>query len=211
MSESIATLLSIAGPPIRTPVAPTAALDGWGARGAELAALLALRNGFYAYESALLVRPLQNSQPPLGLVEWNASDLWRAEYEIDLEDALFFAEDVFADQFCLRGDSVCRFRSECGEFKEAWPSLEAWARHLLDDYEYATGQRLAHEWQLRDGQLPVGRRLVGKLPFVLNGKYELENLYCAADVDAMRFYGALATQVRALPEGAEVVITTDRA
>ncbi len=46
-------------------------LQPWGRLGTDLAKLLAQRNGFWAYESALLVRPSTNASAPLGLFEWN--------------------------------------------------------------------------------------------------------------------------------------------
>ena len=62
----------------------------------ELTEMLRLKNGFYAYESSLLVRPIRNERSPLGLLEWNAPELWKASYSDNLVDVLFFAEDVFA-------------------------------------------------------------------------------------------------------------------
>src|ERR1700683_3555570 len=71
--------------------------------GDELLGLLSIRNGFYAFESALLIRPLYSESDPLGLVQWNRADLWKSEYKSKLGDVVCFAEDIFGVQFCIEG------------------------------------------------------------------------------------------------------------
>ncbi len=117
MHLAIDKLLSISSGPIRDPVAGASFLDRWGSLGRELAELLRRKNGVYAFESALQVRPLQSEVPPLGLVEWNAPELWKGEYIDDLDSVLFFAEDIFGCQFCIRGDQICSFDPETAFFE----------------------------------------------------------------------------------------------
>ena len=68
----------------------TQVLEPWGELGKELAALLTERNGIYAFDSALLIRPLGDSDPVLGLERWNDHRLWRGTYP-DLHLLHFFA------------------------------------------------------------------------------------------------------------------------
>src|SRR5450631_3114757 len=68
--------------------------------GLELFNMLECKNGFYAFESALHVFPM-TSATGLSLEEWNADTLWRNGYKDLAEGLLFFAEDVFQNQFCL--------------------------------------------------------------------------------------------------------------
>ena len=114
MDHSINKLLSIASEPICGPLYGEEALNKWGTRGKELAEMLKLKNGFYAYESALLVRPFRQDQTPMGLLEWNDPQRWKAEYVEDLSTAFFFAEDVFGGQHCIREDTICTFDPETG-------------------------------------------------------------------------------------------------
>ena len=109
MLPQIAKLLSLASEPIAGPQKEPDALDAWGRIGDDLAEMLKQRNGFFAYESALLVRPLRNDGNPCGLLEWNEPGRWRFEYSDSLADALFFAEDVFGGQYCIHRDAVCTF------------------------------------------------------------------------------------------------------
>ena len=170
----------------------------------ELAEMLSIKNGFYAFESALLVRPLSHHGKPLGIIEWNAPGLWKSEYERSLDNLLCFAEDVFGGQFALGQDAVIAIDPETGEQEEIARTLEGWADALLRDSSFRTGQPLTHDWQMQHGPLTVGHRLVPKTPFVTGGKFVLENLYSIADVEGMRFRGSIARQVRDVPDGAHV-------
>lgn len=210
MHNGIAKMLSLASEPIGDPLNEMGALSNWGILGKELAEMLRSKNGFYAYESALLVRPLRNAQAPFGLLEWNAPKLWKAEYVENLDAAFFFAEDVFGGQYCVREDMICTFDPETGIFEEISSSLGAWAEEVMADYHFRSGYPLAHEWQMANGALPLGVRLLPKIPFVCGGKFELENLYPITDIKGMLFRASIANQIRDLPDGAEIVLKTSR-
>jgi hypothetical protein len=204
---AVTKLLSISGEPLSPPVGvdeSTPYLSKWGTLGKELAETLNWKNGFYAFESALLVRPLQNAASPLGLREWNAPELWKGKYVENLADVLFFAEDAFGGQFCIRDQSVCTFDPETGLLEVMGSSLGAWANEMLADSEFRTGYPLAHAWQARNGPLPTGVRLLPKMPFVCGGKYEVENLYPLDEVKGMQFRASIANQIRDLPDGAQI-------
>lgn len=64
--------------------------------GASLFHMLQLKNGFYAFESALHVCPV-TSDSETGLEAWNDDSLWRDEYRDLAEGLLFFAEDILQD------------------------------------------------------------------------------------------------------------------
>jgi hypothetical protein len=49
-------------------------------------------------------------------------------------------------------------------------------------------------------------RLLPKLPFVLGGEYNLDNLYLANSVEGMRFRGSIARQIQNIPDGNKVVL-----
>jgi len=179
-------------------------LTGW-SLGPELFRMLKQRNGFYAFESALHVFPLKHD-PASGLEGWNADSLWRNEYRDLAQGLLFFAEDILQDQFCLsvKGDGVFRFYAETGHTEFLAESLEKWAEKILTNYGVETGWPLAHEWQLKNGPLPRGQRLMPKIPFFMGGEYNLENLWAGNPLEGMRFKGDLAMQTRDLPSGSKV-------
>ena len=177
------------------------------ALGPELFQLLAARNGFYAFEHALHVVPLRSDiTGTMTLEDWNSDTLWRNAYGGLADGLLFFAEDIFGDQFCLSATQagILRFSAETGETTLLAESVEKWADLLLSNCKIETGWQLAHEWQAKNGQLQFGQRLQPKIPFVLGGKYQLDNLYAGDAVERMLFNGDLASQLKDLPDGAQI-------
>lgn len=178
--------------------------------GAELMGLLWKKNGFYAFESALLVRPFSSNKPPLGILQWNEPLLWKREYKSDLSGAVFFGEDVFGIQLCLRENAIARFNPETAEFKTIASDLEGWARWLLEEHKNRTGWPLAHFWQLRHGPLKPGIRLPPKVPFVLGGNFTLDNLDEFNEVDGLRYEATLANHLLEYPDGTTVKLRVER-
>lgn len=209
MNHSISKFLSIASESIASPIGAPDFLTRWGTLGHELAEMLKSKNGFYAYESALLVRPLNNACPPLGLQEWNAYDLWKMNYTENFSEVLFFAEDVFGGQYCINQNKICTFDPETAAFEAMSSSLGEWASDVMADYQFRTGFPLAHAWQIKNSPLLPGNRLLPKIPFVCGGKYDVENLYSITDVKGMLFRASLANQVRGLPDGAKIIFKTE--
>jgi hypothetical protein len=206
VNQQFDKLISIASEPIGSRLEPGHMLDSWGSQGNELAELLRSKNGFYAYESALLVRAMDSDSAPVGLLEWNAPTLWKSAYEENLSDTLFFAEDAFGGQYCIRAQAIYSFDPETGLFEAVSDSLRGWVEEVLRDYPFRTGYPLAHAWQMTNGPLAVGTRLIPKTPFVCGGQYDVGNLYVATDLDGMIFRASIANQIRDLPDGTEIVI-----
>ncbi|WP_086820580.1 hypothetical protein [Allokutzneria sp. NRRL B-24872] len=155
--------------------------------------------GLYAFELALHVFSAHTAE------EWNAQDGWRSGFPNLDPDWWFFAEDVFADQFFRTPTGeVGVFRAEEGEAEMLAPDIEGWAEMVLGDFEVWTGHPVAHEWQKEHGRLAEGERLTPKIPFVLGGSYELDNLYAASAVEIMAFRASLAAQVESLSDGTEI-------
>jgi hypothetical protein len=209
MHSAIAKLISLGGEPLAGAIDRNEAdhyLGKWGERGQELAEMLDHKNGCYAFDGALLIRPFQRGDAPLGIVEWNDESLWRNQYVEDLAGALFFAEDLFGGQFCIRDGEVWTFEPETGAFEQMSPTIGDWGLEILADSDLRTGRPLADEWRTKEHALQTGRRLLPKRPFVLEGKYEIDNLYSIGDVEGMRFRASIANQIRDVPDGSTVEI-----
>ncbi|WP_448123670.1 SMI1/KNR4 family protein [Pseudomonas veronii] len=175
----------------------------------QLLGMLCQRNGFYALESALHVFPTHSSQNEIGICDWNESALWRSGYKGLADGCLFFAEDVFGGQFCIKDSKVYTFDPETGSLEYLADDIESWAQILLSDYEVLTGYPLAHQWQKQNGQLAAGKRLLPKVPFVLGGEFVLDNLYLADAVEGMRFRADIVSQIKELPDGAQIRLNID--
>jgi len=175
-----------------------------GKLGQELQALLNKKNGFFAFESALRVFPSCSSELSIGLDDWNSDNLWRKDYSGLADGCLFFAEDIFGGQFCIKNEVVCSFDPETGGLEEMAPSLEKWAKELLNEYNVWTGYSLAHEWQEHNGILANDTRLMPQTPFVCGGQFELGNLVAINAISGMRSRANLARQIVDLPDGAQI-------
>ncbi len=215
MSEHLSHLLSVAsgtitGPPSENAMTALATIATAPRAVGELSALLADKNGFYAFESALLVRPLDHERHPLGVLQWNYPKLWRQDYRVDLGRSVFFAEDIFGMQFCLKEDGIHSFDPETGNFTKVADTLEGWAHWILENHRVRTGWPLAHQWQVQHGPLPLGTRLLPKVPFVCNGAFSIENLYALNDAEGMRFRAIIANQLVGVPDGTTVVFKIDK-
>lgn len=170
----------------------------------DLLRMLCQRNGFYALESALHVFPAHSSQQEIGLDDWNDNALWRDAYKKLADGCLFFAEDVFGGQFCIKDNQVYTFDPETGTLDYLADDIEGWAKAIIGDYEVLTGYTLAHQWQKQNGQIPAKKRLLPKMPFVAGGEFSLDNLYLVDSVEGMKFRADIANQIKDLPDGAQI-------
>lgn len=170
----------------------------------DLQWLLNQKNGFVAFESSLHVLPLGLAVMSSNLSDWNSPNTWRDSYRGLADVGLYFAEDIFGNQFCARDDGIFAFDAETAETKGIASGLDQWAELILDDYAYWSGFPISHEWQLQNGALAPGSRLVPRRPFVLGGEYSAENLRAIAAARGMRWRGNLANQIHGLADGAQI-------
>ncbi|MGO9567259.1 MAG: SMI1/KNR4 family protein [Desulfomonilaceae bacterium] len=211
MARSIDRLTLIGGDSICQEPAHfrTNILDSLGDLGRQLAGFLSRKNGFYAFESALHVFPACQKEGVMDLEKWNDPGLWIAEYHDMALGTFFFAEEIYGDQFGIRGREVVRFEAETGVTESIASSLEEWASLILKDCNYQTGYPLAHNWQQIHGPLPKGERLVATTPFVLGGDFDVANLFALDAVKAMRYHGDIALRIRGVPDGSKIIFKVD--
>ena len=206
MTPSLTTLARIGSSATR-PSPPSRERLGKVAGPAELESLLSLlqcKNGFYAFESALHVFSDLGTATEPGLIAWNDIGTWRREFDGMADDVVFFAEDLFGNQFGMRGPSVVGFDPETGAFSAMAANLEEWASNVLGDYNLWTGCSLAREWQKKHGSIPFGSRLLPITPFILGGDFEVGNLQLMNALDGMKYRASIARQISELPDGATV-------
>lgn len=170
----------------------------------DLLRMLRQRNGFYALESALHVFPTHSSSQEICLDDWNESTLWRNAYKELADGCLFFAEDIFGGQFCIKDNLIYTFDPETGALDYLADDMEGWAKAIITDYEILTGYPLAHQWQQQNGPLPTKKRLLPKIPFVVGGEFKMDNLYSIDSVEGMRFRANIAIQIKELPDGSQI-------
>lgn len=207
-AKKLAALLDISSPPLCSERASdVASLAEATPAMRDVFEALSIKNGFYAFESALLFRPLSTCGNVLGVIEWNFADGWRAAYGSLVDGIVFFAEDIFAVQFGVGADGVVSFNPETGALHVIAATLEEWAGAILGDYEELTGFPVAHEWQSVNGALAPGQRLLPRVPFVLGGEYDSNNLVAIGELEAMRKLGGLFQTITELADGEKVTLS----
>ena len=204
MKSNLSKLLALASEPIsRYRVAPIEIIANYGSHHLvqELSGFLAQRNGFFAYEKALYVRPFDVSMPEYGLSTWNAQSNWRNAYQGLADNCLFFAEDIFGDQFAIQHGGIVRFKPETGDVEAIADSLDGWADAILQEPEVETGYPVALNWTATYGAFANNQRLIPKTFFVIGGGYELENFYAFDCAESLRLRAEFAIQISELPDG----------
>lgn len=204
----LAALLHISSPPLCSEDASeVASLSDATSGMRDVFTALRVKNGFFAFENALLFRPLRTCGNVQGIIEWNSAEGWRAVYGSLIAGVVFFAEDIFAVQFGVSAGGVVSFNPETGALHVIAETLEEWAGAVLDEYEELTGWPVAHEWQCANGALMPGLRLLPRVPFVLGGEYDSNNLVAIGELEAMRKLGGLFQTVAGLADGEKVTLS----
>ncbi len=207
MNTALKKLISIASNPLlpQWRAEDERIVEPFGEIGRALLDLLRHKNGFFAFESALHVLPMGSHPDCLTLEFWNDLETWKGCYgRLIPMPVLFFAQDVYGNQFGITQEGIFLFFSEFAEFEPVAKTLADWGDIFLADWRGFSGYDLAHAWQAQNGMLKEGERLIPKIPFVVGGKYEVANLYKGPIVEAMRFRASLAGQVDAIPDGSSI-------
>jgi len=140
------------------------------------------------------------------LSHWNDPDTWHSQYGDIVEGHVFFAEDIFGEQFSVSSNGIFRFNPEIGSFEFVASDLEHWAQRILTDHRTETGWPLAHEWQVAHGPLAPGQRLVPATPFFMGGEYTIKNLLALDAVTGMRLRADIYQQTKDLPDGTQITL-----
>jgi hypothetical protein len=207
MTSSFQALLDVSGGALGPDFAGALPDLGGATRTRELEALLGARNGFCAFDDALVVLPVSAPTRRLDLVRLNNGD-WTAGYWHRCDGLLFFAADALGDLFALQGDKVVRFASETGLAEPMADTLAGWTAKLLADPAGEAGWPFAKTWQGAHGPIEEGWRLTGKRPFVLDGAFDLENLEQRSLPEILAYRGTLATRIHEAPPGAVLKMPT---
>lgn len=163
----------------------------------ELKEILEVKNGFYAFEGALHF---------FSSKEHKNYNIWKKSYKGLADDIFCFGEDAFGNQFSIKDDSIYFFDAETAETEFIANNFEEWAKLILDNYNFHTAFPLMHKWQIKNGIVPLNSRLVPKKPFVMGGKYDIDNLYDLDSIKSMQLRGKIAYQIKNLPDGSTVKI-----
>jgi hypothetical protein len=199
------------GPPPFEPAIAERVLGPSGAPGTPHRRLLEMTNGAYLYDHALHFFGACEAPPWHSLPAWNAPTTWRDTYPDGVAGLVCFAEDAFGDQFAYdergaQAGAVVVFEAELGRVVPAAPSFLLWLEALVAHpaavlpIDVLAAQRAEHR------SLGSGMHLFAYPPLFTPESREGVSLGHVDAVEAMRFRGQLASQVRRLPPGSRVEI-----
>lgn len=118
-------------------------------------------------------------------------------------------QDVFGNQFMVSdSDQYFFVNIETGEIEQMANTFLDWVEVLKSDLDFYTGERIATAWELLHGSFPYDERLCPKMPFVVGGEFETNNLYSVKFDRYLDINSNIAKQVYNLPEGQQIRIKT---
>jgi hypothetical protein len=171
--------------------------------------LLECINGGYFFDRSLHVFGACAEPPWHSLSAWNSPALWRDAYGEATRGLVCFAEDAFGDQFAysgMGGEVVC-FEAELGRVVPVAPHFVAWLEGLLAQPESVLPiDVMRREAELRRMALAPGTQMFAYPPLCTVESREGVTVGPVDAVEAMRFRGSLALQLRNLPPGSRVSI-----
>jgi hypothetical protein len=168
---------------------------------------LRARNGCVAYRGALHVRgacldPVWHSLR----TACEGPTAFPALYPTLSPDDIPFAEELFGDQFVLRGGRVLRLIAETGELDTTAESIESWFERVLDDVAGLLGYEPTDALARVGGQVGAGQLVSVFPPFVVDAGEQARSFRAIDALDCRGALAAFAKQIRNLPDGAPVEI-----
>lgn len=118
-------------------------------------------------------------------------------------ETISFGEDLFGNQFVFYSNGIGLLSIETGEVEFIAQNFIQWLNEVENSLDYYSGESLMLEW-IEQNEMSLDERLTPKVPFVLGGAYEIENLYRAKISSVLEFNADLAAQIRDLPDGATI-------
>jgi hypothetical protein len=95
MTPALGELIEIRGAPFVRGAKPVGdAVSRLGDIGAAIGEVLARKNGFFCFESALRFFPSSTAESSLGISEWNSVNLWKGGYRGVADNIYCFAEEI---------------------------------------------------------------------------------------------------------------------
>ena len=84
---------------------------------------------------------------------------------------LFFAQDVFGNQFGFSDMGIIFFNMETGERQVIAEGFNKWIDVLNRDLDYFTGRKLVEDWNMSNTAIKPNERFHPKKPFVIGGEF----------------------------------------
>jgi Protein of unknown function DUF2625/SMI1 / KNR4 family (SUKH-1) len=166
--------------------------------------LLSLHNGLTAFDGGLRIFGTKPGKLPT-LQEWNEQKGWRSAYKELVKGTLvFFAEDVFGNQFAFDDGSVVYFDVEKGRATPFANSFSEWLSIVLEDPVDTLQLMLYRSWRDKGEGLEPSEHLCPVYPFIVKADPPLKELYRVNGMEDMAYKGNFAYQIKDVPDGAPI-------
>ncbi|WP_394846852.1 hypothetical protein LZC95_05225 [Pendulispora brunnea] len=163
-----------------------------------VSSLLAIKNGFYAFNQALHVFSDAGTPREPGLIEWNSPKCWKQFYGAAAR-GIHFAEDCFGNQFqCIDG-RISLLTVDRATSRVIAETIDDWAHLILDDPCRWAKQHVSDEWQRKYGRLAPGDRLVTEISPLAGGDFSHLNARAEEEIEAMRYRGRRLRELQKHP------------
>jgi hypothetical protein len=168
--------------------------------------LLSLHNGLTAFDGGLRIFGTKPGKLPT-LQEWNEQKGWRSAYkELVKETLIFFAEDVFGNQFAFDDGGVVYLDVENGRAAPFANSFSQWLSIILEDPVDTLQLMLYKGWLGKGERLEPSEHLCPVYPFIVKADPPLKELYRVKSMEDMLYKGNFAYQIKDVPDGAQIKI-----
>jgi hypothetical protein len=151
-------------------------------------------------------RPLRHED----LATWNQPHDWKSAYaHLDLAAYVFFADDIFGNQFGYQPGQpdppVLRFDVQMGEWTEVSDTLSHFLEAQVEgEGTWLLGADFLQAFRDGGGCLEAGQHLGLVIPALLGGTLEPENLRPVEPATNLYVAGQVVTKIKPLPPGTEV-------
>lgn len=158
-------------------------------------------NGGFFFEKSLLIYGYTSNHEIYSLDKIN--EKINLEYGTISANNFFFACDAFGNQFCFDYliDKIFFFNIETGNKEFIANDFIEWIQVIKSETDYYTGQPFVVKWEEIMHPLNSDERLTPKMPFILNGQYDLNNIRVEKLDKILEFNSSIAKQIFDLPDG----------
>lgn len=171
----------------------------------ELQTVLRDQNGCVAYRGGLHLRGAVTAPDWHSLrAAWQGRESFAALHPEVEEDDIPFAEEACGDQFLLRDGRVLRLYAETGEIVDLHSDLPGFLEAIIHNAQAVLGLDPVLAFHDKGETLNPGQLLSVLPPFCMEEAQQGVSLRAVDALERRRFLAGLATQLRGLPDGAQV-------
>ena len=171
----------------------------------ELQQLIALRNGFVAFRGGLHVRGACTTPSWHSLrIAMEGPASFAARFRTVKQGDVPFAQDVFGDQFILRGNAVLKLDSYADQLEPVADSLTGFFEKVQADPISLLSLGHLAQYETTGETLRPGELLMEWPPFVVEGSDKGVSLRRIPALERLEFLADIARQLRGVADGTKV-------